>query len=124
MDGNHEQFYNDEKKITWFLGLMEGDAAVWAKVIDHEAQAQAITNGQRNGEKDWGDFQTFQENLIDQFRDPNLITAALNVLMQATQGNMAVKQYFTYIDKWAYRVHIDNNEMKMMIVKRGLDPEL
>jgi hypothetical protein len=102
MDGNHKRFYNDEKKITWFLGLMEGDATVWAKVINREAQAQVITNGRRNGEKDLGDFQTFQENLIDRFRDPNLVTAALNILMEATQGNMAAKQYFTYIDEWAY----------------------
>jgi hypothetical protein len=41
------------------LGLMEGNVAVWAKVIDREAQARAIANGERNGEKDWGDFQTF-----------------------------------------------------------------
>jgi Retrotransposon gag protein len=124
MDNNCERFYNDEKKITWFLELMEGNAAVWAKVINQEAQARAIANGRRNGEKDWRDFQTFQDNLIDQFRDPNLVTAALNVLMEATQGNMAAKQYFTYIDEWAYRAHVDNNKMKMMIVKRGLDPEL
>jgi hypothetical protein len=44
--------------------------------------------------------------------------------MEATQGNMAAKQYFTYIDEWAYRAHVDNNKIKMMIVKRGLDPEL
>jgi hypothetical protein len=44
--------------------------------------------------------------------------------MEVTQGNMAAKQYFTYIDEWAYWAHVDNNEMKMIIVKRGLDPEL
>jgi phenolic acid decarboxylase len=44
--------------------------------------------------------------------------------MEAIQGNMAAKQYFTYNNEWAYEAYINNNEMKMMIVKRGLDLEL